>query len=63
MFIQEVIQERGPEDEGDEERWEISLMKNTFLLWLMPVSPENQWIPVIQPKWILPFRHGGDSEE
>lgn len=36
--------------------------KNTFLLWLMPVSPENQWIPMIQPTWILPFRRTGDCK-
>lgn len=47
MFIQEMMQEKGPDDEGDEERWESFHMKNTFILWLMPVSPQNQWIPII----------------
>lgn len=63
MFMQEMIQERGSNDEGDEEGWGSFHMENTFLLWLMPVSPENQWIPIIQPKWILPFRCCGDSKE
>lgn len=63
MFVQEMIQERGSNDEGDDKRWGSFHMKNTFLLGLMPVSPENQWIPIIHPKWILPFRRRGDSKE